>query len=331
MHEKRWRERERLGAGRLSASSGHCLKKLADVSGQLWWEPGPNKVLPVDEGREHVSDAHGEGREETDEMHCPMAGSDRGTKGGTVSVIMQGGSSWRRRRRRLSLRRVVLASCCQALAGVAEAGHWRNGKWISGADPEKWHHGPARKFVTHPKEMARDIFWEFVELLTPQDKEGRHQYAPPIWMFTLVFLSATALVFYCVLEGLQRRSVAQFERMRESEIARRNLATARSTKTIKMPTAKSTNRSLHSSSAAKSLGAGAHARRRPGKPGVDGLGGGGVGVSSGVGDWKAAGGGSGHGNDGEELRAGRGGRRFSLPAIPEYGGGGARKSDPKKH
>ena len=310
------------------------MKKLADASGQLWWEPGPKKVLPVDEGRGHATDAHVEGVEDKDDVHCPMAGSDRVTKGGTKTVIMEGGSSWRRRRRSLILRRVVLASCCQALAGVAEAGHWRNGKWISGADPEKWHHGPARKFVTHPKEMARDIFWEFVELLKPQNKEARHQYAPPLWLFTLVFLSATALVFYCVLEWLQRRSVAQFERMRESEIARRNLATARSTKTIKMPTAKSTNRSLPSSSAAKSLGAGAHARRRPGKLGVDGLGDGGfgvgVGVDVGVGDWKAAGDRSGHGNDGRELRAGRGGKRFSLPAIPEYGGGGARKSDPKK-
>lgn len=109
----------------------------------------------------------------------------------------------------------------------AEAGHWRNGKWIPGSDPEKWHHGPGRRFVTHPKEIVGELFWEFVEMVSPLGKEERHRYAPPIWVFILIFFAATGLVGYCIMDRLQRDSAAQFEQRRRAESARRDLAVAR--------------------------------------------------------------------------------------------------------
>lgn len=97
------------------------------------------------------------------------------------------------------------------ILGVVIAGRWnKDGKWIPGNEPEHWHEGPIGDFYKKPRESIGSFLEAIISGLSP-DMKHRHPYAPPLWIFIIVYVFLVILVLWCILQRLLARTRANFD------------------------------------------------------------------------------------------------------------------------
>jgi len=113
------------------------------------------------------------------------------------------------------LGRVLRCGLVLLVLGTAESGRWsRDGtRWLPGDEPEKWHEGPIRDFVTQPRKKIGEMGTELHRMFSGH-KVHRHPRAPEWHHFVLGYVLVVAAVVAFILWRIVAASTRAFEERR---------------------------------------------------------------------------------------------------------------------